>query len=157
MNNNIFRSKSIDRISAPEQLNDYVRVSNPGVWMTLTAVIVLLAGVCVWGVFGRLDTTLHVSAVVKDDTAICYVKEDKIDSIKVGQTVNIKGNEYTVESVSASPVSVSADTDSYALHIGSLTVGEWVYEVKLTTALPDGVYESEIVVESVKPLSFLFN
>ncbi len=30
MENQIFRKKSIERVSSPEQLNDYVRVSNPG-------------------------------------------------------------------------------------------------------------------------------
>lgn len=47
MNNQIFRQKSLDRVSSPEQLNDYVRVSNPGVWTILLAVIVLLIGICV--------------------------------------------------------------------------------------------------------------
>ena len=50
----IFRKSSIDRVSSPEQLNDYIRISNPSVWMVLAAVIVLLAGVCVWGIFGHL-------------------------------------------------------------------------------------------------------
>lgn len=49
MSNPIFRQKSIEKITSPEQINDYIRVSNPSVWMVLAAVIVLLAGVCVWG------------------------------------------------------------------------------------------------------------
>ncbi len=46
----IFRQKSVDVVSSPEQLNDYMRVTSPGVWAVLTAILVLLAGVCVWGV-----------------------------------------------------------------------------------------------------------
>ena len=53
----VFREKSLERISEPEQLHDYIRVTSPGVWLVLIAVIVLLAGVLVWGVFGKL--TLH--------------------------------------------------------------------------------------------------
>ena len=49
MSDQIFRKKSLDRISSPEQLNDYIRMANPGIWMILAAVIILLAGVCVWG------------------------------------------------------------------------------------------------------------
>ena len=48
MDNPVFRQKSMEKISSPEQMNDYIRVSNPRVWMILAAVIVLLAGVCVW-------------------------------------------------------------------------------------------------------------
>ena len=45
MSQPIFRQKSMEKISSPEQMNDYIRVSNPSVWMILAAVIVLLAGV----------------------------------------------------------------------------------------------------------------
>ena len=47
----VFREKSLDRIQSPEQLNDYLRVTNPTVWVLLAAVIVLLAGMLVWGSF----------------------------------------------------------------------------------------------------------
>lgn len=30
MNDNIFRKKSVNRMSSPEQLNDYIRVTNFG-------------------------------------------------------------------------------------------------------------------------------
>ena len=55
MSDSVFRQKSMDKITSPEQMNDYIRVSNPSVWMVLAAVIVLLLGVCVWGAFGHLD------------------------------------------------------------------------------------------------------
>ena len=48
MDNQIFRKESLDQISSPEQLNDYLRVTNPAVWLVLTAVILLLAGMLLW-------------------------------------------------------------------------------------------------------------
>ena len=56
------QEKSIERVSSPEQLNDYVKVSSPGVWAVLAAVLILLAGAFVWGILGRPETT--VPAVV---------------------------------------------------------------------------------------------
>ena len=47
----LFREKSLERIASPEQLNAYIRVSTPSVWLLLAAVVILLAGVCVWGVW----------------------------------------------------------------------------------------------------------
>jgi hypothetical protein len=47
--NSIFRKTSLDGISSPERLNDYIRVSNPSVWIVLAAVAVLLAAAAVWG------------------------------------------------------------------------------------------------------------
>lgn len=153
----IFRSKSIDRISSPEQLNDYVRVSTPGVWMALIAIITLLIGVCVWGVLGTIDSTVQMVVWIEDGKAISYVKEADIDSIKIGQTAIINGNEYTIEGISDTPISLSEETDAYTMHIGSLSAGEWVYRVTISSALPDGVYQGKIVTQSFHPLSFLLD
>ena len=40
----VYRKASVERISSPEQLNDYLRVTNPSVWIVLAAVVLLLAG-----------------------------------------------------------------------------------------------------------------
>ena len=48
----VFRKKTLDRISSPEQLTDYLRVTNPGIWVILAAVILLLAGVFAWSMVG---------------------------------------------------------------------------------------------------------
>ena len=53
--NGIFRKKSIERVSSPEELNDYIRVTSPSVWLVLAALILLLAGILVWSVFGTVD------------------------------------------------------------------------------------------------------
>lgn len=45
--------KSLNRVKSPEDLNDYIRVANPGVWLVLVAVVILLAGVCIWGFFRK--------------------------------------------------------------------------------------------------------
>lgn len=51
----IFRQKSLDRVSSPEQLNDYIRVTKPSVWLVLLALIVLLAGLLIWSIFGTVE------------------------------------------------------------------------------------------------------
>ena len=51
----VFREKSIQRVSSPEQLNDYIRVTTPSVWIVLIALAVLLAGMLAWSVFGTVE------------------------------------------------------------------------------------------------------
>lgn len=51
----IFRQKSIDRVSSPEQLNDYIRVTTPAVWLVLLSAFLLLAGMAVWSIFGTVE------------------------------------------------------------------------------------------------------
>lgn len=55
--NSIFRKKSMEKVSSPEQLNDYLRVSTPAVWIILAAILILLVGFIVWAVFGSV--TIH--------------------------------------------------------------------------------------------------
>lgn len=157
MDKQLFRKASIDRISSPEQLNDYIRVSNPGVWMVLLAVVALLAGVCVWGVFGRLDSKLHTAGICENGVFTCYVTEEDAGQIASGMTVHVDGVDFAVSGISAAPVAASAEMDSYLLHLGGFTEGEWFYEVTVEAALADGTYQAEIVTESVSPMSFIVN
>ena len=105
----LFRKKSIERVTSPEQLNDYIRVSNPGVWMVLAAVVILLAGVCVWGFFGRLDTKKQASGVCENGKLTCYIKSDDIADVKEDTIISVDGKEYTVKSVSSSPVRLDGE------------------------------------------------
>ena len=57
MENSLFRKKSIDKISSPEKLDDYIRVTTPSVWITLIAILLLLVGAILWGTLGEL--TIH--------------------------------------------------------------------------------------------------
>lgn len=160
MDKSIFRKKSIDRISSPEQLTDYIKVANPGVWLLLGAIVVFLAGVCVWGVFGRLDTVVSGAAVSENGTLVCYISEDKAESVKAGMKITSNGSEFTVSGISSQPVSAGSVLDEYALHIGNFQSGDWVYSVTAENpenVISDGVYSAEIVVDSVSPKIFVIN
>ena len=157
MNKQIFRKKSIDRMSSPEQLNDYIKVTNPGVWMVLAAIVILLVGVCVWGVFGILETKLSVAAVSRDGQTILYVKEDNVASVQENMSVYIGDETYKVTSISAQAVTVTEEISEYARHTGELSIGEWVYVVQIDGSMPDGAYRAQIVTDSVSPLYFVFN
>ena len=157
MSNTLFRKKSLERISSPEQLNDYIRVSTPSVWMVLAAIIVLLIGVCVWGVFGHMDTLLPVAAVVQEGSAEAYVREEDAPSVAEGMTVVLGDSKGTVTAISAQPITVDDAFTEYMRHIGGLRQGEWVYVVTLETDCADGVYAAQIVVDSVSPMAFVLN
>jgi hypothetical protein len=45
----------------------------------------------------------------------------------------------------------------YAIHASGLTAGEWVYAVKVTGDIADGVQKAEIVIERISPISFILN
>ena len=51
----IYREKAVQRVNRPEDLNDYVRVTTTSVWIVLIAVLLLLAGILAWTIFGSVD------------------------------------------------------------------------------------------------------
>lgn len=158
MDNTIFRKKSMDRISSPEQLQDYIRVSNPGVWLLLVGIVAILAGFCVWCAFGHMESRLSVPVLCGSGMDSCYVSEEDVSKVAPGMEVRVGEATAKVVYVSTSPIAVDADFPEYASHVGNFSEGQWVYGVQLEgLPLEPGVYRGELLVESVSPMSFLLN
>ena len=64
----VFRQKNIDKVSSPEQLNDYIRVTTPSVWLVLAALVLLLIGMLAWSVLGTVEAT-DVKGETKENEA----------------------------------------------------------------------------------------
>ena len=67
----IFRKKSVAKMSSPEELQDYIHVSTISAWTVLTAIIILLVGALVWGIFGEIE-------MKKDDGSKEYIAPIKL-------------------------------------------------------------------------------
>ena len=132
-NTTVFRQKTLERISSPEQLTDYLRVTNPGIWVILAAVILLLAGIFAWTVVGTLETTAQATVIVEDHTA--QVVPAGAEALSGGMPLRIAGQEFTI---------ASANADDYGRVTGTAEVN-----------LPDGTYEGTVVVDSTRPIDFI--
>ncbi len=131
----LFRKKAMARISSPEDLTSYLRVTSPGMWLILAAVICLLAGVLAWSAVGGLGTTVDATVVVDDHTAIIVAAGDGADTIQSGMPLRIASQDFVIASV---------DYDEY----GRATAHAEV-------SLPDGTYDAEIVIDQTRPIEFL--
>ncbi len=131
----IFRKKTMDRISSPEDLTDYLKVTNPGIWIVLIAIIVLLAGMFVWACVGTLETTSKVSVVVSDHMA--YIVLTDSGTLAEGMPLRVLNEEVTIAGV---------QSDTFGRKAGSAEL-----------MLPDGTYEGVIVTDQTRPVEFLFN
>ncbi|MBQ1537235.1 MAG: hypothetical protein IIZ73_02800 [Ruminococcus sp.] len=136
-NSGIFRKKSIERISSPEQLTDYLRVTNPGIWVLLAAVITLLGGLFAWSMTGSLETLADGVAVVEDGQAQIMVIDSGRGEIRSGMTVRVGGEEYSIATV---------ESDDYGRTVAYAPIDK-----------TDGRYDVKIVTESIHPIKFLFS
>lgn len=147
------------RVNSPEQLDQYIKLSNPGVWIILLAIVVLLVGFCIWGYFGKIDSKINTTVVSNNSYSYLFVKEEDIKKVKEGMIVEI-GNEdttYRIVEIDPNPERVTEDIDEYARHLGNFQIGEWVYKCSLDKRVQKGTYNANIIVESVSPMSFVFN
>lgn len=60
----LFRQKSLERLSSPEQLDLVMEVTPPRAWLALGAVGLLLATVTVWGVFGSIPEKVTAQGIL---------------------------------------------------------------------------------------------
>ena len=134
---NLFRQKPLERISSPDQLTDYLRVTSPGLWALLAVVVLLLAGLLVWSMSGNLETLQSATAVVEDGTAQIAVPDAAGDGVQSGMAVRVGGGEYRISAV-------EADDDGRVVAYAPVAVA-------------DGRYDVQIVVESIHPIRFLFD
>ena len=157
----IFRQKSIDRISSPEEFDEYVRVSNPGIWFLLLAVLAILIAVICWGFLGRIEN--RVDAAIECDGVsdnFCVVEEHNATMVKPGMIVRTEnGDEFTVVRLESYPLLLTMDEFPKLIHALNQEDDCWVYEIILDykgRILEEGDIEAQVV-ETVVPASFLTN
>ena len=132
---NLFRKETLAHISSPEHLTEYIRVTNPGIWILLTAVILLLAGLFIWGSIGTLETTEDVTIIVEDHTA--HAAAQGSEELAQGMPLRFAGQQFAIASV---------ETDAYGRSIGIAEAD-----------VPDGTYSGTVVLTQTKPIEFLLN
>ena len=123
----------------PENMNDYIRVTNPGVWILIVAMLSLVIGALCWGIFGHVDRTLDATVYVKNGHTICYVSENYVSEIEEGMTVRYSNTEGTIR------------------EIGPADDGTNTCTIKAKRISADGYYNGTIVLEKISPVSFLLD
>ena len=132
----LFRKKSLDRISEPDQLTDYLRVTKPMVWLVLAAILVMLLGLLFWSLTGTIDITAEGVAVIADDQATVTLTNNEKYQLEEGMKVII-GEKETI--------------------ITETEYNEFGYFVGYAPAeKSDGSYIVSIVVRSAHPFKLLF-
>ena len=96
----LYRQESMERIQSPEQLNDYMRVTNPSVWVILIAVILLLVGVLIWSAAARIDSYAAGTAQVQDGAMVMVFDDaDQAKNVEAGMAVTVGDSASVISSV----------------------------------------------------------
>ena len=149
------------RLSSPDQLNEYIRVARPSVWIVLGATAILIVCALIWGFNAKLDRVVNGSGFVQGGTAVICLSEDLVAQVSKGMRAKFSGevSEGTVSYVSGEGISREeavkrlGGNPAYAALLGDKS-----YVVLVDAeGIPDGVYDVSIVISAVRPLSFVLN
>ncbi len=123
----------------PDGLNNYIRVTNPAVWLLIAAMLSLVIGALCWGILGHVERTVETAVSVENGSVTCYVDKANIEEVKTGMTVTYFGKKGIITK------------------IGEESDGSYLCTVEGSDELSNGIYYGTIVVEEIAPISFLMD
>ena len=138
MEQRLFRKESMERVSSPEILRDYLHVTSPTIWIVLAAVILLLGSLFVWGSVTAVESYAAGTAEVRGGVlTLRFDDAEKASHVEVGMNVKV-GDLVT-------PVlSVGSDEEGNPIAVAN-------------AKLPDGSYEASVGYKSTQIIDMLFN
>ena len=138
MDQKLYRDKSISRISSPEQLNDYLRVTGASVWVILAAVILLLAGMLIWSSTAAIESYAEGTGQVQDGVMTIRFNDQRFaENVQAGMPVRAGDAETVI-------AGVGRDENGLVIAMAN-------------TALADGSYPVRVSYKRTQVLSLLFD
>ena len=126
------------RISSPEQLNDYLKVTNPKIWLLLVAVILLVAGLLLWSGFTTVESYATGTArAVGGELTVVFDDAAKASKVQAGMEMEV------------------GDVQTEVLTVGTNANGEPIASAR--AHIPDGSYSVRVGYKTTQVLSMLLN
>lgn len=162
----MFSERARQKLRSADDLDKFVRVTNPNVWVILGACAAMVAGVLAWAFFGSANTNVEVLGTYINGQALSLLSPDEIQGVDPGDPANVAGKKTTVAEVASKPVSAR---QAEALLGGDdfltstlMQEGSWAYLVTYgpledEKGLEDGVPISvNITTEQSAPIKLVF-
>ena len=160
----MFRETALRKMSSADDLDRYLKVTNPSAWVLIGAVGALLVAAFIWGLTASLPITSSTTGVVKEGEIVCFLPINNDAIATTDSKVTASGHDTYIISVDPDPYSrrevAEAIGSDYAME--SMNPSQWSY--KVVVAPPDELNSWEagddvpitVTTKEVAPLSYLF-
>ena len=101
-----FSRKAVGRLQSPDDLDKYLRIPTPGIWISIIACVAILLGVSAWAFFGSVADRITLKGAAGMDGIVCFVDTDTARRIKEGDFAYVDGVAETVKYVVDTAVDV---------------------------------------------------
>ena len=157
MEQKIFRESSLKRAASPEELNGYIRVTSPGVWLLFGCIIVFLLGIFAWGYFGTLVTTMRMYGRNVDGVFTGYVKASDLKNLEKGMQVSYQERQGVIAKLSPYPEPAEDVVPLDLFDAYGLEEDTPLYPVVCTITLSGGGHQVDVLLEEIRPMDLLFD
>ena len=138
MSESIPAERGTGRLSSPEQLNDYLKVTNPKIWVLLIALILLLVSLIVWSNVAVIESYATGSAAARGgELSIVFEDAEHAKQVQAGMTLEV------------------GDTQAEILTVGTDADGNVV--ASALADIPDGEYNVRVGYKTMQVISLLLN
>ena len=138
MSGDIAETQHARSISSPEQLNDYLKVTSPKVWVLLAAIVLLVAGLLLWSGFTTIESYATGTArAVGGELAVLFDDPDKAAKVQPGMEMDV------------------GDVKTEVLTVGMDENGNIVASAHAN--IPDGSYAVRVGYKTTQVISMLLN
>jgi len=134
----ITQKEKAERISSPEQLNDYLHVTTPAMWAVLIGVVLILVSLFLWSSVTAVESFTAGEGEVRDGVLTIHL-DDGEDARQVEVGMDAK-----VGDLVAPVLSVGSDRDGNLIAVAKMD-------------LPDGRYSASVGYRSTQIIEILFN
>ncbi len=126
------------RITSPDQLNDYLKVTNPKIWVLLAAVVLLIVGLLLWSGFTTIESYATGTArAIGGELSITFDDTNKANKIRPGMEMQV------------------GDVHTEVLTVGTNETGSTVASAYAN--IPDGSYDVRVGYATTQVISMLLN
>ena len=160
----MFRDSALRKMSSADDLDRYVKVTNPSAWVFIGAVAVLLVAAFIWGLTASLPITQTTTGVLESDQVVCFLPLEDHALATVDSKVTAAGHETHIVSIDGDPYSqrevAAALNSDYAVE--SLRLAQWSYKVIVAPPAELASWDEgddvpvQITTREVAPLAYLF-
>ena len=138
MKEDLFRKKSIEKISSPDDLTTYIHVARAEGWIILLAVMLILFGLIGWSYFSSIQSYVYGVAEAKDGVVtVTFDNSEAAQTLKEDMNLEIGGLVTTIGYV-------KHDEEGHVITISNMEI-------------PDGSYEAKASYKQTQMIDLLFN
>ena len=130
--------QGVRRISSPEQLNDYLKVTNPKIWVLLVAVVLFVVGLLLWSGFTTIESYATGTAhATRGELTVTFDDQTKASKVQPGMEMEV------------------GDVHTDILAVGTDENGNYIATAHAN--MPDGSYDVRVGYKTTQVLSMLLN